>query len=198
MKQPEGNFYNKYETKNPLAKILMSNFTNSFFELINSITVKTIFEAGCGEGYMTNLLAEKTNASIIASDISEKVINEARLRVIGIGAEFEISSIYSIDHPDNAFDLVIACEVLEHLDNPLVALKELKRVSDKYIIVSVPREPIWRVLNIARGKYIHDLGNTPGHIQHWSMRNFKKFIEAELKIVSVKMPLPWTMFLCEK
>jgi hypothetical protein len=30
----------------------------------------------------------------------------------------------------------------------------------------VPREPIWRIGNMARGRYLGDLGNTPGHIQH--------------------------------
>ena len=36
----------------------------------------------------------------------------------------------------------------------------------------VPREPVWRVLNVARGRYVRWLGNPPGHIQHFSRAAF--------------------------
>jgi len=60
----------------------------------------------------------------------------------------------------------------------------------------VPREPIWRILNIARGKYIGDLGNTPGHVNHWSRRGFIDLLSRRFDVVEVRSPLPWTMALC--
>jgi len=60
----------------------------------------------------------------------------------------------------------------------------------------VPREPIWRALNLARGKYVRDLGNTPGHLGHWSRRGFLELLGGRLEVVAVRTPLPWTMALC--
>ena len=95
--------------------------------------------------------------------------------------------------------MVLCCEVLEHLEEPGKALKELIRVTKKYIIVSVPREPIWRCLNMDRGKYLKVLGNTPGHIQHWGSKKFVAFLqEYDIKVVKTAHPLPWTMVLLEK
>ena len=82
--------------------------------------------------------------------------------------QFYVDSIYNIDSNDNNYDLVIACEVLEHLEEPEIALSELFRISNKYVLISVPNEPFWRIANFARGKYLNRLGNTPGHINHWS------------------------------
>ncbi|WP_207642472.1 hypothetical protein, partial [Desulfosporosinus sp. I2] len=65
-----------------------------------------------------------------------------------------------------------------------------------HIILSVPREPLWRILNLARGKYIPDLGNTPGHIQHWSKKSFLRLVNRYFDVLEVKSPLPWTMVLC--
>jgi len=63
-----------------------------------------------------------------------------------------------------SYDLTIACEVLEHLEDPGQALTEIDRVTKQSVLISVPQEPMWRILNMARGKYWSDLGNTPGHV----------------------------------
>lgn len=85
------------------------------------------------------------------------------------------------------------------MEEPDKALEEIMRVTDRYIIVSVPREPIWRFFNMIRGKYLMELENTPGHIQHWSSRKFVTFLRKHtLKIIQISCPLPWTMVLLEK
>lgn len=53
-----------------------------------------------------------------------------------------------------------------------------------------------RLLNMARGKYIGDFGNTPGHIQHWGKKHFVKFVSGQFEVVETRSPLPWTMLLC--
>jgi hypothetical protein len=63
------------------------------------------------------------------------------------------------------------------------------------VLVSVPREPLWRGLNIARGAYLKDLGNTPGHLSHWSKRSFARLLARHGEIVELRSPLPWTMAL---
>ncbi|MDG2169878.1 MAG: hypothetical protein P8L44_18365, partial [Opitutales bacterium] len=65
--------------------------------------------------------------------------------------------------------------------------------ADHYVF-SVPREPIWRILNMARFKYLGDWGNTPGHLNHWSLNSFTKSVtENGFEIVEVLNPFPWIM-----
>ena len=51
-------------------------------------------------------------------------------------------------------------------------------------------------LNLARGKYLTALGNTPGHVQHWSSQAFVKLIERYFEVLDMRRPLPWTMLRC--
>ena len=95
--------------------------------------------------------------------------------------------------------MVFLLEVLEHLDYPEIALEELKRISKRYLILGVPREPLWRFLNMCRFKYLKDFGNTPGHLNHWSKKSIIKLIEKKFgKVISVESVIPWTIILAEK
>jgi ubiquinone/menaquinone biosynthesis C-methylase UbiE len=101
----------------------------------------------------------------------------------------------ALPFPDNSFDLVLAIEVFEHLPHPHAALDELQRVCSGSLIASVPFEPIWRVGNMARGRYLPDLGNTPGHINHWTNRGFAKLVGERFEVSRAANPLPWSMLL---
>ena len=85
---------------------------------------------------------------------------------------------------------------LEHLEDPAGALDVLAGLARPWLLASVPREPLWRVLNCARGKYWADWGNTPGHLQHWSRSGFLAFLERRFQVVEARSPLPWTVALC--
>ena len=107
-----------------------------------------------------------------------------------------IKSIYDLSSEQDAADPVLCCEVLEHLTDPKECLKNLISLIKKNFIVSIPSEPIWHMLNIARGKHLTALGNTPGHYQHWSKAQFIKFVARYAEVISVKSPLPWTLIHC--
>jgi 2-polyprenyl-3-methyl-5-hydroxy-6-metoxy-1,4-benzoquinol methylase len=109
---------------------------------------------------------------------------------------FESKSIYDLDATQDESDLVVCCEVLEHLENPEAGLEALQRITQQHLIVSVPMEPLWCMLNMARGKYLSQWGNTPGHIQHWSKHGFTELVSKYFDIVEISNPLPWTMLLC--
>ena len=95
--------------------------------------------------------------------------------------------------------MVICTEVLEHLENPELALMELKRVSKKYILLSVPNEPFFMLANLLRGKNISRWGNDIEHINHWSFWSFQSFIKSKgVNIAKKFFPFPWTIVLVLK
>jgi len=102
--------------------------------------------------------------------------------------------IYNLVYEDNSFDLVICTEVLEHLENPAKALKEIERVSSKYVLLTVPNEPWFTLFNYTRW------GQDIGHINKWSSSEFEKLVisNSSLEIVAKRFPFPWTMILAEK
>lgn len=203
--QPEGNYYNKYEASNPIEKILMNNFFNELYRsidlLIDNLSrdmlggALKVLEAGCGEGELSNIIygylkRKVNNVEFDAFDISDNVIEAASKKYTNIN--FRVDNIYDISEKKK-YDLIICSEVCEHLENPQDAIKNLMRLSSN-LVLSVPNEPIWRILNIARGKYIKRGGNTPGHIQHWSKKHFIQMLkEVGIEPVMIRMPLPWIM-----
>lgn len=192
-----GNVYDKYQTRNPVARRLFRNFAAAARRLVQPLEVSRILEAGCGEGHFSALLHDwQQRASIWGFDLSEKVFDRESGKQSGL--QFSVQSVYQIGFPDASFDLVVAVEVLEHLDQPERALLELRRVARRYVLLSVPREPLWRLLNLVRLAYLRDLGNTPGHVQHWSSRQFVSLVRGYFEPLEVLRPLPWTMVLARK
>ena len=88
-----------------------------------------------------------------------------------------------------------AIEALEHIPDPERTVAEMARVARSHLLVSVPREPLWRMLNVARGAYIGQLGNTPGHVNHWSKGAFVRLLERHGEVLEARFPFPWTMLL---
>ena len=195
-----GNVYNKYQTRNPLVKLIMNKYRESLNGLIEQIKPNDIHEVGCGEGYWV-IMCNKKGISARGSDVSEKAIIMAKENAKAQAVPHTIftqKNIYNLAYPLDSAELVLCCEVLEHLENPGDALCALSRIANPYLILSVPREPIWSLLNILRGKYLIDFGNTPGHIQRWSKTDFINLALQHFEVLTVKSPLPWTMLLCQK
>jgi len=193
-----GNTYDKYGSKNPIVRRIMTGFSGALSSLVTHAKPRSIHEVGCGEGYWVRLWNIQGIAAR-GSDFSEKVIELARenSKEGHLSEEaFFVRSIYDLEQGRDSADLLVCCEVLEHVENPEAGLAALQRAASNYVIVSVPREPIWRVLNMIRGKYWGQLGNTPGHLNHWSSRSFIRLVSRYFDIVEVKKPLPWTMLLC--
>lgn len=193
-----GNHYDKYKSTNILAKKIMQGFETTITELIDKTKTTSIYDVGCGEGYWV-IQWNKKGIPTRGCDFSEQVIDIARKNAIEAGEKpelFEVCSIYDLTPEKINSELICCCEVLEHLENPEDALKVLQKVVSNYLIVSVPREPLWKILNILRCKYITSGGNTPGHIQAWSKTGFINLISKYFEIIEVRNPLPWTMLLC--
>ena len=195
-----GNHFDKYSSNNPIIKWMMARFGISLTEFVAAASPTTIHEVGCGEGYWAMKWAE-AGYKVYGSDFSETVIDMAKTNAESRGLNsqmFKVRSIYDLQPNHDCADLVVCCEVLEHLDDVELAFEALRQVVVSDLVISVPREPLWRILNMARGKYLSDLGNTPGHVNHWSTLGIRNLAERHFEIVSVATPLPWTMIHCRK
>jgi 2-polyprenyl-3-methyl-5-hydroxy-6-metoxy-1,4-benzoquinol methylase len=128
-------------------------------------------------------------------DLEEASIQAGWARHAAPNLEYRATRAESLPFAEGEFDLVSAIEVLEHLRDPRRTLSEMARCAERWLLVSVPREPLWRALNVARGAYLSRLGNTPGHLNHWSRRAFIRLLSAHGEIVEVRSPFPWTMLL---
>jgi 2-polyprenyl-3-methyl-5-hydroxy-6-metoxy-1,4-benzoquinol methylase len=192
-----GNLYPKYTTRNPAARWLVAGFLDALDDLVRRTGAREIHEVGCGEGFLGTRLAAH-GLRVRGSDVSPAAIATARARAAELGQaiSFRVADLYGLEPERDAAELVVCCEVLEHLPDPGRALDTLARLARPHLIASVPREPLWRLLNLARGKYWRGLGNTPGHLQHWSSARFVAMLESRLEVVEVRTPLPWTMALC--
>ena len=194
-----GNTYPKYETRNPIARAMVRNFQETMDRLVSEVSPVTIHEVGCGEGFWV-LRWRSAGIAARGSDFSHKVIDIARdnaRRQEQPPGIFSVRSIYDPADKEAEVDLVVCCEVLEHLEDPEGALDRLSQVKASAFILSVPREPWWRMLNVLRGSYLRSCGNTPGHLQHWSKSSFVRFAARRFDVAKVCAPFPWSMLLCK-
>jgi 2-polyprenyl-3-methyl-5-hydroxy-6-metoxy-1,4-benzoquinol methylase len=194
---PGGNVYDKYATRNPIERRLVDGFLGELDALIERTGAREAHEVGCGEGELAMRLAAR-GITVRGSDVSAEVIAEARERANAARLEvpFKAASITDLEPGADDAELIVCCEVLEHLEDPARGLAILQSLARPWLIVSVPREPLWRALNLARLSYVGALGNTPGHLNHWSKGAFLEFLAGSVEVVEVRNPLPWTMALC--
>jgi SAM-dependent methyltransferase len=188
---PRGNTYDKYATTNPLEQRMMRGFMGALDELLEGLVPQRILEVGVGEGHVTARVQERfPRATIIGVDLPDDEL-AGDWRTAGLACVFGDAT--RLPAPDGAFDLVLAIEVLEHIPGPDAALAEIARVCSGTLIASVPFEPIWRLGNLARGRYVRQLGNTPGHVNHWTTWGFRRFVATRFDLDRVANPLPWTI-----
>ncbi len=189
-----GNRFDKQGSRNPLVRHLMAGFDRGMFALLGRAgPVRSVLEVGCGEGHVTAKLARFFPAArVLGTDFSPAILEIARRA--NPSCEFQVCSVY--DAPTlGEWDLVVACEVFEHLADPARALEAVSRSARGHVLVTVPREPLWRVLNLVRGQYWPALGNTDGHLQHWSRGALLRFVASRFDVIDSRAPLPWTQVL---
>ncbi len=192
----EAGTWNKYESRNPIQRWLIQRFLDTLREIASPLAPDCLnaVDVGCGEGVTTRLLHDAGFPKIRGLDFSAGILKIARRENPGL--VFEQASIYELDSR-HAADFVVACEVLEHLDDPERGLDRLASICRKYCLISVPREPIFRGLNFCAGKYWSRWGNSPGHLNNWSSGSIQRLVSRHLEIVTVRHPLPWTVLLAK-
>jgi 2-polyprenyl-3-methyl-5-hydroxy-6-metoxy-1,4-benzoquinol methylase len=193
---PTGNTFDKYGSSNPVVKRLMAGFHSTLDELWAQAAPRSILDVGCGEGVLTAEWAERLgDGRIVGIDLDDPKLRAEWERRSRPNLEFRAEEATSLSFAADEFDMACAIEVLEHVPEPEETVAEMARVAARHLLVSVPREPLWRGLNVARGAYVRDLGNTPGHVNHWSKRAFVSLLSQFGTVEEARSPFPWTMVL---
>jgi SAM-dependent methyltransferase len=184
-----GNTYDKESTTNPVERRLVDGFDADLMALLPSNPAR-VLEVGCGEGNQLRKLGDALpGARLVGLDLAPPEPEEWRVP----SARMVCGSVLALPYADRSFDLVLALEMLEHVEDPDAALAEIARVSAGTALLSVPWEPVWRAGNLVRRRYLGQWGNTPGHIQHFTRRGFLRLVGRHFHVEAVKRPLPWTM-----
>lgn len=189
-----GHYFNKHESSNILIRAVVRRYRRMLELLVKDLPFHSALEIGSGEGYILSYIrCVRPEVYLVGSDISFDIVKKSRSR--GFQFTWCVARGENLPFANKSFDLVIACEVLEHVFTPELVLSEMQRVSREFCIVSVPNEPLWRILNILRAQYIHDWGNTPGHIHHWSVKGITELISKYFLVLQVRTVLPWIFVL---
>jgi 2-polyprenyl-3-methyl-5-hydroxy-6-metoxy-1,4-benzoquinol methylase len=193
---PAGNTFDKYGSTNPLVKRLMAGFQRELAELFAAAAPRSVLDVGCGEGVLTRRWAEQLDhGRVVGVDLADPRLESEWATRTRPNLEFAAVDGEGLPFADDEFDLAAAIEVLEHVSDAERTIKEMARIAARHLLVSVPREPLWRALNLFRGAYARHFGNTPGHLNHWSSTEFVRLLERYGDVLAVRKPLPWTMLL---
>lgn len=194
---PTGNTYDKYGSTNPLVRRLMAGFEGTLEELFRRSAPTSILDIGCGEGVLTERWAsELGDGRVVGLDLPDDGLEAHWATRTRPNLTFTTGDLADpLPYAGDEFDLLAATEVLEHVPDPEQVVAEMARVARRHLIVSVPHEPLWRILNVARGAYVSELGNTPGHVNHWSKRAFVSLLARHGQVLEARSPFPWTMLL---
>jgi ubiquinone/menaquinone biosynthesis C-methylase UbiE len=190
-----GNTYDKYGSTNPVVKRLMAGFESTLDELFRAAAPGSLLDVGCGEGVLTQQWAARVDGRVVGIDLDDPQLHAEWAQRQAPNLEYRVMKAENLPFGDDEFEVATAIEVLEHVPDPEHTVAEMARVASRAVLVSVPREPLWRALNMARGAYWKELGNTPGHLNHWSKRSFVQLLSRYGTVAEARSPFPWTMLL---
>lgn len=188
----------KYKNPNPAQQWLLRRFLQQATRLTALLNARTILDAGCAEGFVSCHLRQQwsVQASFWGVDLDGDALT--RGWTVTPWMHRSRATVLALPFGDAQFDLVLCNEVLEHLLEPAAALRELRRVTRAHVLLSVPHEPWFRLLNALRGKHLRAWGNDPEHVQNWTGRQFARFVAREFVVLEQASAFPWSLLLCRK
>lgn len=182
----------KFLDQTPVQRTLVGRFHHRFLQVLSELQPTSILEAGCGEGYLLSAMHRQLpELPMVGYDNLPAALTAGKK--VFPKLDMRHGDIYHLPEHDRSWDVVIASEVLEHLDRPAEALKEMSRVAKRYVMLSVPHEPWFRLGNLARGRHLKRLGNHPEHINLWTRASFRDFVQRQAAVVTTTSSFPWTI-----
>lgn len=140
---------------------------------LRRLEFRSVFDVGCGEGALLRMIKEAyPQVELAGSDLSETALASCR-------NQFPNGKIFRLDIEKDdvatfSYDLVISVQVLEHLNDDIMALKKLAAMSRKYVLINVP------------GGKLDEHAKTVGHYRHYTKRLLVKRMEqAGIRVIRV-------------
>lgn len=124
-------------------------------------------------------------------DLRADAVSAARLR--WPKHKFTHANLFDSAYDDKTYHTVMALEVLEHVFEPEKVLQRLVALSEQNLLLTVPNEPWFQLINLARGRDFIRLGNHPEHINHWNAKTFADFVSPFAEVVGVKTRFPFVI-----
>jgi len=153
------------------------------FKIFTEGEIQTIADIGCGEG--SNLFFLRTQfpkAKLFGFDVSNTALESAK---INVGADFSILDIQK-ETPSQKFDLVFCSDVVEHLENDMAAIENIKLITEKYALIATVQGRMR-----SKEKFI-------GHVRNYAYGELKQKIESTgfevLQIIEWGYPLYSPLF----
>ncbi len=166
----------KYANKNPIQRFVLARTFDAIGREIRSLAPARTLEFGSGEGLFLEQLKKRNLIidNLVAIDIREDALESAR--ALHPEYEFLNQDLLTWDRERRSFELVIASQVLEHLPQPGRFMQRLVELSAGHLLLTVPWEPWFRLMNLLRGRDIARLGNHPEHVNLWGLNAFRSFV----------------------
>ncbi|MGH9212347.1 MAG: class I SAM-dependent methyltransferase [Acidimicrobiales bacterium] len=200
----------KYGSSNPVVRRLLDRWSGRLREVAGPMS-GTVVDVGVGEGLCLERLVGRaaattaTGADGRARSVESEPMADIETRLVGVEYRFDKATVARrlppldvvvgdagmLPFPDDAADLVLCIEVLEHLPTVAPAVAELARVCGGRCVVSVPWEPWFRLGNLGRGKNVRRFGNDPEHVHAFNPRRLRRALEQAFDQVRVVPAFPW-------
>lgn len=131
-------------------------------QIVELTPVGSVLDFGCGRGMLGRMLQEK-GCEVTGCDIAAGMHSYYPMRKLDLNEP--------TDFGDNEFDAVVASDVLEHLQKPEAALKEMQRLARKAVIISVPNSTGFFLYRLMPS--LEDPNQWCGpHLHHWGRGTF--------------------------
>lgn len=185
----------KHTHPSRIYRYLTKRFEEALLRMLDRSNPLTVLEAGCGEGFLIKFLgARRPGYRFVGLDLAAGAVNYAVGQCLP-EARFLVADVAHLPFASASFDTVICSEVLEHLPFVEPALAELRRVAYKHVLISMPREPYFRIL--ARLVTWLGFGDDPGHVQFWSRKQLGRLLRGQFARVSIAASTIYRLAFCD-
>lgn len=109
--------------------------TYQILQIVNKLDFESYVDVGGAEGYWSNIISRLFQVPCLTCDLSYRANSMAKLLY---GLDGVTVDVHNVPIRDQAFDLVMCSETIEHLVSPARAVRELLRVAKKYVMITTP------------------------------------------------------------
>lgn len=164
----EGESYDQARGLNRLAERKANIIRSCLLELT---PLKKILEIGCGSGLVTYYLVQNFSGEYVALDLSPEMIKIAQNRIAAANINYVVGDAATSDFAEQSFDAIIGVDVIHHLEDPVGAFKQWKKLvrpNGKMIFLETNIYNPINIKNIGVEHEVRSFLNTDTNLKKWS------------------------------